>query len=64
MPGGTEGHRVYSVLFTTHLYIIDCYFKHIEPRLIIFIFLYQDLNNDSKMKYIIQYIFLLISHSK
>ena len=39
---------VYSVLFTTHLYIIDCHFKHIEPRLMILIFLDQKLNADSK----------------
>ena len=44
----TDGHTLYSKLFTTHLYIIDRHFKHIEPRLRIFIFLYQELNDDSK----------------
>ena len=44
----TESHNVYSVLFTTHLYIIDRHFKHIEPRLMILIFLDQKLNADSK----------------
>ena len=44
----TESHNVYSVLFTTHLYIIDRHFKHIEPRLELFIFLYQEFHNDSK----------------
>ena len=44
----TDGHNVYSVVLTTHLYIIDCHFKHIEPILKLFIFLYQEFHNDSK----------------
>ena len=44
----TDGHNVYSVLLTTQLYIIDRHFKHIEPRLMILIFLDQKLNADSK----------------
>ena len=44
----TASQNVYSVQFTTHLYIIDRHFKHIEPRLMILIFLDQKLNADSK----------------
>ena len=44
----TPGYKRYSKLFTNHLYINDRFFKHIEPRLIIFIYLYLELNNNSK----------------
>ena len=42
------GYTRHSKLYTTHLYIIDRHFKHIESRLKLFIFLYQEFNNDSK----------------